>query len=252
MDEKVIVAFAKWMQTKDQQLAQVPTEQLAQQVIKALQTEEGQKQLQPLFQQFQTEMQGGMFKRGGKMDQAVKKMSTNVKKGDDGLKITTNREVGEHRPTITTFNTPKGEIDMVVKTPVFTENDGIYQYEDRRGNVYDQMGNLVVPASNTNPYAQSAQTRMVDGNTTSTLFVSPDGQDSTFVAVRNGRLGPEINMSRSTLEDRNYIEKTKRLRNTKYVPNFIANIREWFGPDMSNFNKMRENHSKAKSLVEKE
>ena len=74
MDEKVIVAFTKWMQTKDKQLAQVPTEQLAQQVVKALQTEEGQKQLQPLFQQFQTEMQGGMFKRGGKMDQAVKKM----------------------------------------------------------------------------------------------------------------------------------------------------------------------------------
>lgn len=75
MDEKVIVAFAKWMQTKDKQLAQVPTEQLAQQVVKALQTEEGQKQLQPLFQQFQTEMQGGMFKCGGKMDQAVKRMS---------------------------------------------------------------------------------------------------------------------------------------------------------------------------------
>lgn len=75
MDEKVIVAFAKWMQTKDKQLAQVPTEQLAQQVVKALQTEEGQKQLQPLFQQFQTEMQGGMFKSGGKLDQAVKKMS---------------------------------------------------------------------------------------------------------------------------------------------------------------------------------
>ena len=57
---------------------------------------------------------------------------------------------------------------MPVKfTTVFTENDGIYQYEDRRGNVYDQMGNLVVPASNTNPYAQNAQTRMVDNNTTS-------------------------------------------------------------------------------------
>lgn len=74
MDEKVIVAFTKWMQTKDKQLAQVPTEQLVKQVVKALQTEEGQKQLQPLFQQFQTEMQGGMFKCGGKMDQAVKKM----------------------------------------------------------------------------------------------------------------------------------------------------------------------------------
>jgi Skp family chaperone for outer membrane proteins len=79
MDEKVIVAFAKWMQTKDEQLAQVPTEQLAEQVIKALQTEEGQKQLQPLFQQFQTEMQGGMFKCGGKMDQAVKKMKRGSK-----------------------------------------------------------------------------------------------------------------------------------------------------------------------------
>jgi hypothetical protein len=74
MDEKVIVAFAKWMQAKDKQLAKVPTEQLAQQVVEALQTEEGQKQLQPLFKQFQTEMQGGMFKSGGKLDQAVKKM----------------------------------------------------------------------------------------------------------------------------------------------------------------------------------
>jgi hypothetical protein len=62
------------MQTKDKQLAQVPAEQLAQQVAKALQTEEGQKQLQPLFQQFQSEMQGEMFKCGGKMDQAVKRM----------------------------------------------------------------------------------------------------------------------------------------------------------------------------------
>ena len=78
MNEKeVIVAFAKWMQTKDKQLAKVPTEQLAQQVVKALQTEEGQKQLQPLFQQFQAEMQGGMFKRGGKLDYAVKILNTN-------------------------------------------------------------------------------------------------------------------------------------------------------------------------------
>ena len=74
MDEKVIVAFTKWMQTKDKQLAQIPTEQLAKQVVKALQTEEGQKQLQPLLQEFQSEMQEGMFKCGGKMDQAVKRM----------------------------------------------------------------------------------------------------------------------------------------------------------------------------------
>lgn len=61
------------MQTKDQQLAQVPVEQLAQQVMSALQTEEGQKQLAPLFQQFQSESQA-MFKKGGKMDQAVKRL----------------------------------------------------------------------------------------------------------------------------------------------------------------------------------
>lgn len=80
------------MQTKDKQLAQVPTEQLAQQVVKALQTEEGQKQLQPLFQQFQTELQGGMFKRGGKMDQAVKKMSD----GGDTLNTRRQKEVLEY------------------------------------------------------------------------------------------------------------------------------------------------------------
>lgn len=55
------------MQTKDKQLAQIPTEQLAKQVIEALQTEEGQKQLQPLFQQFQTEM-GQSYQFGGKIE----------------------------------------------------------------------------------------------------------------------------------------------------------------------------------------
>lgn len=82
MNEKVIVAFAKWIQTKDEQLAQVPIEQLAQHVAQALQTEEGQKQLGPLFQQFQSELQGGMFKRGGKLDYATKKL----KSGKCGLK----------------------------------------------------------------------------------------------------------------------------------------------------------------------
>lgn len=91
MDEKTILAFAKWMQTKDKQLAGVPTEQLAAQVVKALKTEEGQKQLAPLFEQFQTELNGGMFKCGGKMDQAVKRMQggdvidyTPLTRGEDG------------------------------------------------------------------------------------------------------------------------------------------------------------------------
>lgn len=62
------------MQTKDTQLAQIPAEQLAQQLIQALQTEEGQKQLAPLFQQFQQESGTTIFKNGGKMDYAVKFM----------------------------------------------------------------------------------------------------------------------------------------------------------------------------------
>lgn len=79
MDEKTLIAFAKWMQAKDTQLAQIPTEQLAQQLVQALQTEEGQKQLAPLFQQFQQEAGTEIFKKGGRMDQAVKKMQTGDK-----------------------------------------------------------------------------------------------------------------------------------------------------------------------------
>lgn len=78
------------MQTKDKQLAQVPVEKLAQQVVTALQTEEGQKQLAPLFQQFQAESKT-MFEKVGKMDQAVKRLSegdvvdhTSLYKSDDG------------------------------------------------------------------------------------------------------------------------------------------------------------------------
>lgn len=74
MDEKTLLEFAKWMQTKDNQLAQIPTEQLAQQLVQALQTEEGQKQLAPLFQQFQQESGTAIFKNGGRMDYAVKFM----------------------------------------------------------------------------------------------------------------------------------------------------------------------------------
>ena len=86
MDEKTIMAFAKWTQVpenamtfakwmqKDKELAQVPVEKLAQQISVTTQTREGAEKLFPLFQQFQSESQS-MFKKGGKMDQAVKKMS---------------------------------------------------------------------------------------------------------------------------------------------------------------------------------
>ena len=75
MNEKeVIVAFAKWMQKKDPQYAKIPTEHLVQQLNQILQTEEGFAKLKPLIDEFQKDVQGGMFKRGGKMDQAVKKM----------------------------------------------------------------------------------------------------------------------------------------------------------------------------------
>lgn len=71
--KKVLLAFAKWVQAKDEKLAGVPIQELVPYLVEALQTEEGQE----LFQQFQTEMQGGMFKRGGKLDYAVKILNTN-------------------------------------------------------------------------------------------------------------------------------------------------------------------------------
>ena len=248
MDEKAIVAFAKWMQTKDKQLAQVPTEQLAQQVAKALQTEEGQKQLQPLFQQFQTEMQGGMFKSGGKLDQAAERLKS-IEKGGDGLKIVEDRTVGIHRPTVSTLDLGNGEIEIVAEHPVFKPSDGVYVFEDRRGNIYD--GATVIPAANNNPYAQTVDTRVIDDNTATTLFVSPDKQDSTYVAVRNGHLGPEINMARSTKKDREHIAKSKQLREKWYVPGFVASLHEMFGPDMSNYNALRESHRNATPLIKK-
>ena len=62
------------MQKKDPQYAKIPTEYLAQQLDQLLQTEEGFAKLKPLIDDFQKDVQGGMFKCGGKMDQAVKKM----------------------------------------------------------------------------------------------------------------------------------------------------------------------------------
>jgi hypothetical protein len=63
------------MQSKDQQLASVPVEQLAAQVAQALQTPEGQKQLAPLFQQFQAEV-GQLMRNGGKMNYAVNRLQS--------------------------------------------------------------------------------------------------------------------------------------------------------------------------------
>ena len=79
MDERVLIAFAQWIQKKDEQLAQVPIEHLVQQVVRALQTEEGQQKMAPLFQQFQAESQP-IFKKGGKMQHAVKTMRKCAKK----------------------------------------------------------------------------------------------------------------------------------------------------------------------------
>ena len=74
MEEKTLLAFAKWMQSKDEKLAKVPVEQLAAKVAEAMKTQEGQKQLAPLFQQFQSEV-SEIMRSGGKMDYAVKRMS---------------------------------------------------------------------------------------------------------------------------------------------------------------------------------
>lgn len=62
------------MQSKDEKLAKVPVEQLAAKVVEAMKTQEGQKQLAPLFQQFQSEV-SEIMRSGGKMDYAVKRMS---------------------------------------------------------------------------------------------------------------------------------------------------------------------------------
>ena len=74
MEEKTLSAFAKWMQSKDEKLAKVPVEQLAVKVAEALKTQEGQKQLAPLLQQFQSEV-SEIMRSGGKMEYAVKRMS---------------------------------------------------------------------------------------------------------------------------------------------------------------------------------
>lgn len=90
MEEKTLLAFAKWMQSKDEKLAKVPVEQLAAKVAEAMKTQEGQKQLAPLFQQFQSEV-SEIMRSGGKMDYAVKRMQggdviqyTPLTKDDDG------------------------------------------------------------------------------------------------------------------------------------------------------------------------
>jgi hypothetical protein len=75
MEEQLLFEFAKWLQGKDEQLASLSIDQIVSQVAQALQTPEGQKQLAPLFQQFQAESTG-MFKKGGKLDYAVRKMKS--------------------------------------------------------------------------------------------------------------------------------------------------------------------------------
>lgn len=75
MEEKTLLAFAKWMQSKDQQLASIPVEQLAAQVAQALQTPEGQKQLAPLFQQFQAEV-GQVMRSGGRIGYAISRLQS--------------------------------------------------------------------------------------------------------------------------------------------------------------------------------
>ena len=73
MDEKkVMMTFAKWLKTKKKsslpkEWVNIPDEQLAEEISKFLQTEEGVKQLTPFIKEFETEMQSQqtMFASGG-------------------------------------------------------------------------------------------------------------------------------------------------------------------------------------------
>lgn len=70
-DKKVMVTFAKWLKTKKKdslpkEWMNVSDEQLADELAKFLQTEDGVKQLTPFIKEFETDMQQQtMFASGG-------------------------------------------------------------------------------------------------------------------------------------------------------------------------------------------
>lgn len=135
MNEKeVIVAFAKWMQKKDPQYAKIPTEHLVQQLNQILQTEEGFAKLKPLIDEFQKDVQGGMFKRGGKMDQAVKKMQP----GGTSEKV----------------KAPNNEIQDAADTRLFDKWDNRVEYDPY---VYIKEDGVWVDASSPHPISKEQQ-----------------------------------------------------------------------------------------------
>lgn len=70
MDKKqIMLTFAKWMQKNKKELANVPTEKLAEHLEQQLQTEEGVAELAPYLEAFEKEMKnsqtGVMYSNGG-------------------------------------------------------------------------------------------------------------------------------------------------------------------------------------------
>lgn len=72
------------MQSKDEKLAKVPVEQVAAKVAEALKTQEGQKQLAPLLQQFKSEVRE-IMRSGGKMECAIKNIEQGAKLQNGGM-----------------------------------------------------------------------------------------------------------------------------------------------------------------------
>lgn len=79
--KKVLLAFAKWVQAKDEKLAGVPIQELVPYLVEALQTEEGQE----LFQQFQSEMNTTLAE-GGKISYLSNLLKNSIFQGIDPSK----------------------------------------------------------------------------------------------------------------------------------------------------------------------
>ena len=75
MGEQELFAFAKWLQTENEQLSTVPIDQVVNMIIQKSQTPEGQQEIMAAYQAFQ-QASTEMFKRGGKLDYAVRKMKS--------------------------------------------------------------------------------------------------------------------------------------------------------------------------------
>lgn len=108
-DNEKTMAFVQWIA---QQMGIEP-EQAVEQIQQVMQTEDGQKQIRELYQQFEQQMSGNqMFRKGGKIDQLVSKYQY----GGNFYKRWTSGDIAKLQTFLAGHGYNPGDIDGIVGT----------------------------------------------------------------------------------------------------------------------------------------